>query len=311
MKKNNIKSEIKLDNPYALLGEGKNRITLIVISSIYIFFFLLIFNPLGFNNGFSSVERFLRILSFAPKWALIIALNEFVIRKLFLSKIKWKWHNSIAWFLWEALSLGAGTMIIDYLLINAYYRAPEFIIGWIFQQAWIYLFPFAFTYICIKYRDSVTSIRKQNDNLNDLVHITDSKLTIKGRNKAEILSICIKDLLYIEAKGNYIHVNYYGQDYKLKKYLIRSTMKEILDQLSSFRIIRIHRSYLVNYFQIEKFERNNGKIIASLKNNLELPVSDMYFKQILSSGGFDNKKTAADSLRKDRWTERKLHPAMG
>ncbi|MFC2096745.1 LytR/AlgR family response regulator transcription factor [Bacteroidota bacterium] len=268
-------------NLYEKLDKPVNRIYLILISSVYIMFFLMIFNPLGFFDTFTSFSRLGRLLSFGPKWAVILLFNEFILRNILLKRVKWNLFISLLWFIWEALSLGAGTLLYDYFFNTEYYRSPYVIIGWILQQMWIYLFPFILTHVIIRHRDAQKKIVYQEEILLKLSLNDDTRITIKGKNKLEILSIQVRDFIYAEAKGNYIHITYIGNGNEIKSYLIRSTMRELEDQLSQFNIVQIHRSYLVNYCQIEKFRRQDGKMVVSLKNDFVLPVSSTYYSSII------------------------------
>lgn len=82
----------------------------------------------------------------------------------------------------------------------------------------------------------------------------------------DIVRIDFKDLLYIEATGNY--VSYVLTD---KVVMVRATFKETLDSLPSDIFVQTHRSYIVNVKQIEKMEKGQVSIAGRT-----LPISASY-----------------------------------
>jgi DNA-binding LytR/AlgR family response regulator len=75
---------------------------------------------------------------------------------------------------------------------------------------------------------------------------------------------------YIESEGNYLL--FYTDE---KKYKTRSTIKNILNELSDSMFIQTHRAYVVNKNKIEQF--NNRSIVI---RNANIPVSENYLKEL-------------------------------
>jgi len=66
---------------------------------------------------------------------------------------------------------------------------------------------------------------------------------------SRLVRINLKDILYIEALGNYMKI-YTGEG----RFTILSTMKEIAEKLSGNDFVRVHRSYIVRLDRIESIE---------------------------------------------------------
>jgi DNA-binding LytR/AlgR family response regulator len=66
---------------------------------------------------------------------------------------------------------------------------------------------------------------------------------------SRLVRINLKDILYIEALGNYMKI-YTGEG----RFTILSTMKEIAEKLSGNEFVRVHRSYIVRLDKIESIE---------------------------------------------------------
>jgi DNA-binding LytR/AlgR family response regulator len=67
------------------------------------------------------------------------------------------------------------------------------------------------------------------------------------RYKDKMVKIFIEDILYIEADRNYCHIFTMG-----KEYLLSTTLKVMEDKLPARHFQRVHRSYMVNLFQIDE-----------------------------------------------------------
>lgn len=73
-------------------------------------------------------------------------------------------------------------------------------------------------------------------------------------------------ILYIQAKGNYISIKSTG-----KKYITRESMHDIGDKLNNDVFVRVHKSYIVSLKKIEKVY-GNTILIA----NEKIPIGNIY-----------------------------------
>ncbi len=87
--------------------------------------------------------------------------------------------------------------------------------------------------------------------------------------------IQLAELMYLESDGNYVHYHT-----KTNDFLVRSTMKEALEQLPKKQFVRIHRSFAVNLAFVEKVEDSSLTV-----GDKTLSISQSYkanFKQCLN-----------------------------
>jgi len=68
---------------------------------------------------------------------------------------------------------------------------------------------------------------------------------------SRLIKLNYADILYIEAKGDYISVVT-----KSKKYIVHSTLKKILAELPTTMFLQSHRSYIANITRIKDIEDN-------------------------------------------------------
>lgn len=86
------------------------------------------------------------------------------------------------------------------------------------------------------------------------------------RDSNTVRRIKINDILYLEAKGDYVKVAVREQTYT-----IHSSLKGIADKLPTHMFLRVHRSYIINVGKIDTIE--GGTLVIG--QNL-VPVSDAY-----------------------------------
>ncbi len=83
--------------------------------------------------------------------------------------------------------------------------------------------------------------------------------------------IVFDEILYLESEGNYVTVHT-----AQKKFIVRVTMHDFLENFDPARFIHIHRSFVVNLGKIEKINASNVVI-----NGKEVPVSGNYREGLL------------------------------
>ena len=86
-------------------------------------------------------------------------------------------------------------------------------------------------------------------------------LFIKANSR--LIRIDIKDILYVEAKGDY--TVFKTED---KGYVVNSTFKNVEEKLDPEQFVRVHRSYIVNVDKVVDIEENNLLI-----NEQIIPIS--------------------------------------
>ncbi|MFK7899368.1 MAG: LytR/AlgR family response regulator transcription factor [Cyclobacteriaceae bacterium] len=87
-----------------------------------------------------------------------------------------------------------------------------------------------------------------------------------------LVNFNLKDILYIEAYGDYIKIHTPG-----KVHVVYSTMKKIEEKLPSDEFIRIHRSYIARLDRIKNIDLNSVQVEQKV-----IPVSNSYKESLLS-----------------------------
>lgn len=103
---------------------------------------------------------------------------------------------------------------------------------------------------------------------------TSSNIFIRSRGRLEKVSQ--QDILFIESDKKYCTIHAVN-----KKYVLRTALKHLFEQLSHSDFIRVHRSYLININHICTIDTQNQNILVK---DTEVPIGRFYqqnlFRQI-------------------------------
>ncbi len=118
------------------------------------------------------------------------------------------------------------------------------------------------------------------DNIADEIKVI-PKLIFIAENEKDKIELIADQLLYIESADNYSNIVFIENE-KIKKQLIRSSLKRIELQLNSDLIVRCHRTFIVNLKNVKNVEGNAAGYKLSFGiENCFVPVSRNYGNSIL------------------------------
>ncbi len=111
------------------------------------------------------------------------------------------------------------------------------------------------------------------------IQFATSKLSIRQGNKTVI--VAVDNIKYIIASGYYSEI--YIDD---KKYVLRESLKKMMEKLNGHKFIRIHRSTIINTdFILELVHSEFNEIDVRMKNQKLFRVSKSYKKDFLDNLG--------------------------
>lgn len=85
------------------------------------------------------------------------------------------------------------------------------------------------------------------------------------------------DIAYIKAEGSYCSI--YSEH---KNWVVSMYLSKLLNHLNHDSLIRCHRSYAVNFHQVQSFDFNNLHVLVS-SNIVKIPVGDQFRSEITKS----------------------------
>ena len=272
--------------PAPLYLDWKKNLLRYFLVGCFIAFFLIFFQPFGTDrlkipnkNLFLSGYGLITFLAFSSTFIGLprIFQAQFVEEK---------------WVLWKQILLTLFAMTLTftgcYLYMNTSLNYSTSFKGFLsfFQLVLpISIFPI----VLISLLDYIYHL-KQNQNFaqNLNQHIvpkvqSTNELKLKDENGKEDLVLQLDQLIFIKAANNYVEINYSEED-KIKKYLLRNSIKNIEDQLPYPSIKRCHRSYLINMDKAGRITGNaqGYKIHFPFSAEFVVPVSRSKGKELLA-----------------------------
>ncbi len=96
------------------------------------------------------------------------------------------------------------------------------------------------------------------------------------------LVVKVSNILYISAEENYVNI-FFLENGKLRKYVLRNTMKNLESLCQRNGLLRCHRSYYVNKLHVLSVRKDKDNIIVAeldSADKLHIPVSKRYYDSI-------------------------------
>ncbi|MEJ8758417.1 LytTR family DNA-binding domain-containing protein [Pontibacter sp. H259] len=229
-----------------------------LLSGFLIAFILIVFQPFGSYNWQHPYKNV--ILGGFGLVAVVVNLTDFFItQKLFkpyFAEHSWTvWKEILrnmagfilAGFLCVVYGYFAGLMPFSLMQVT-YMVAVCFMVG-AFPATILILLNYA--YLSHKYSAPIQPVPQSQP----IVTPDETTLTLVAENEKDTLTIPAESLLYIAASDNYCTV-FYTEDDKLNKTLLRSSLSRLESQINYSRIVRCHRSYLVNLDKVSSVSGN-------------------------------------------------------
>ena len=256
---------------------------LAAFSSIFVYVFLLFFQPFGINN-YRPDEKITLLLAFvlfvmAAIVFVMILICEFLIRPLILKAITIM--PLVVWYMLELILICSATFLFYNILGNFHDFYISSYLKHIIELGLVLAFPFVATYFYFKHTTvlkeymEVLSLSKESDAMQEIV-------LLSGDYKNDQIALPLKSIVFIESEDNYVSLNYL-ENQQLKKYLIRSTLSSLEQKLTPEFFLRCNRSIIANLTHLESFKHHQKKLTLKLKFVSDsIIVSKSHQKKILS-----------------------------
>ena len=216
--------------PFNLLDNNKQKLFLISFCFVFGIIFLNVFVPFNINlwENDTGFQQFFRLSKLATIAILVLLFSQFILRRIF-KVFTFKVIGFIGWLCIEIALIA--------LVLTAVYKTNNEVFLTLFFKSiqhtfLIILIPYFITLLLLYvYQTRTTNkIIPASHKPNGLIGIPDEK----GVNK---IVIQLSNVLYFESADNYI-VIYYLDEEKVKKKLIRNTLKKMESVLDSSIIKR-------------------------------------------------------------------------
>jgi hypothetical protein len=275
-----------LNKPFPAFERKKHKIIASLLFSLFVFVFLLIFQPFGLDN--IPFYKPIYISGF-----FFITLIALLIRYFIVPAIFPRYHDADNWTVRKNL-VSIFYVIIIIAILNWIYN---FWMGEEIAEQYN-LFSFLFITISVGFFPTILLVILMEKHLskkhNKIAQSITSKIQFEEKsnkgiiinllseNKNEEIQIELNQLICIKSESNYAFV-YFLENDKISKQLIRNSLTKLMQQLIIFDSIkRCHRSYIVNFSHLIKVSGNARNYNLHIRNlDFSVPVSRNFPKSIL------------------------------
>lgn len=267
-----------------------NQILMILFVPLFAFVFINIYRPLDFDNIDDSLlsglnlSRELSILLIALMMVLggvaVVTISRVILRA-YTNRREISYVGYIVWMLSE-ICVMASIFTLVTLFTDTDKSVPELFNIFFVKTSLILLIPYTMCYTYFVWQENrreLRSLRKQIDR--DETVLQRAYIQILDEKGEMRLSIRRENLVLIESADNYVCVYYINGD-TTKKSMIRNTLSRVAEHLQGTRIVRCHRSYMINldHAQILHRDKEGVFIEHGLEGIPNVPISRTYAENI-------------------------------
>ena len=272
-----------LFRPVPILETAGEKWVFVILSGLFSIFFINVFVPFNMNQWWPVSQPWLNLLvlsGYALLGVVILLVSQFFLRPRFGPRHYQLW-SFLLWALFELVLISIViSLVYEVLLRNRIQLLSDFVSDILLTVRYVGLVMCILYCIAIpimisrRHMAKVTALQKSLSQ-----HEQDNRLlTINDENGKPVLSMPGSNLIYVKSEDNYVAVIYTAGD-KIKKALIRSTLKKLENYLASDNIIRTHRSFMINMQNIGEVKRVSRGFMIKMKHvNEKIPVSPNYRK---------------------------------
>ena len=269
-----------------------NQITMIIFVPIFALLFISIYSPFDFDRIDANAPLLAR-LNISRELLVQLGTIILILMGMAVAAVS-RWFMAlysrrhtlyyVTFISWIACEILAMTTIFT---IAAYFTESSKDVVTLFRNSLIktsliLLIPYVMCYIYFIWQERVAQLRMLREQMmEDETALQVADVQIYDEKGEMRLSVRREHQLLIESADNYVCVWYTNQNTP-KKVLVRNTLKQVAEQLSSTHIQRCHRSYLINLDHVKVLRREKEGVFVELGIDgvPDVPISKTYSQSI-------------------------------
>lgn len=262
-----------LDIPFQWMEPMWHRVWYVLFLGIYTLVFINLYHPFNINRWYAGSDLPLYLILSTHSLIAMSTLffSQFVLRWLLKVKLL-TFSRFVFWCLFEVILLS-----LVFALIYGDIR-PEF--GHMIHElrvsfkytALVAVIPMMglILYFFISLRKPELPKVEYPDRNLELLKIYDEKGEVQ-------VSVLPSRLLFLKSADNYVEF-YFLKQGKVKKELIRTTLKRLEKDMEKINVLRCHRSYMVNAEKVSLLQRTSKGLMIEIEGYSDalIPVSKSY-----------------------------------
>ena len=263
------------------LKDKSTIITQVMYVSIFALVFINIYSPFNASSWFEvgRIEFFFYSSAFILSGMLIIVLSKLIF-VLLAGRIRFTYLLFGIWNFMEIVLLAAAYLVVDLYLLKSGAELVERFTDLLFITLLVLAIPYSLSWLWLSLKDKRSKLENLTENTS--LEFRERKM-ITFRDETEKLRFSVKsrDILFVESTDNYVTVHT-NEEGKLRKIMLRNTMKRLEKELEGTLIQRCHRSFMVNFENIKlvKLISTNLYIYMDFPEEIRIPVSRTYAEHV-------------------------------
>ena len=267
-----------------------NQIIMILFVPIFALIFINIYRPLDINQIDDSLLSGLNIsrelsiqllaLMMVAGGMAVTAISRWILRA-YTNRRPISYIGYIVWIFSE-ICVMASIYTLVALFADTEKSIPELFNTLFVKTSLILLIPYTLCYVYFVWQENrreLRSLRKQIDR--DETVLQKAYIQILDEKGEMRLSIRRENLVLIESADNYVCVYYLNGDVT-KKSMIRNTLGRVAEHLQGTRIVRCHRSCMINLDHAKILHRDKEGVFIEhgIEGIPNVPISRTYAENI-------------------------------
>ena len=233
--------------------------------------FMNLYLPFNVDRWYENetIPLFIILSSFGFIGMIVLMISQLIIREILKIRAV-KMYGIMLWFLVELILLTV-TMFFIYGTTGL---EGEDLINELFLAFKYTLLVIIIPYAAVLFYLHTT---QKGENIDILLAASNHLLNILDENGELHMAVDLEKVLFLKSADNYVAV-YFVKEGKVKKELVRTSLKRLETELDEFPIRRCHRSYMVNINKISVSMKSNQGLSLALKDFYDesIPVSKNY-----------------------------------
>ncbi len=280
------------------INNKKNVITLILGTAVFALFFINIFQPFNSRNWVPNINDFTYFLfsSLIILTAMCVIAISRVVMFYYAKKHDISLVSYLVWILGEILA-----MSFFFTLFPIFALKVDVDFSALYKQAISYtslviLFPYSILFLYFELQEKNKIIKmlgnqqaaSQSEQANNQMSFCDERGDVR-------LVVAADSLFYIEASDNYVDIHYLNKG-RIVNFLLRNSLKNIEKSFSDRKLLRCHRSYIVNANKVRIIRKTEEGLCIDFDYDgiPNIPISKTYSTRVLEQ--FSGLTPDADNL---------------
>jgi hypothetical protein len=145
----------------------------------------------------------------------------------------------------------------------------------------VLLLPYVALHFYFSYQEKERRLRALEEDREESV-LKHNVYNFYDEKKELRLSVKKEHLLYIESADNYVLIWYLNKNH-LTKFMLRNSLKAIEESLDGTHVRRCHRSFIVNFEQVNVIRRQKEGLFMEfdMENVPDIPISKTYTEKVM------------------------------